>query len=71
MHFPDQGPARPAEIVEYTSDGASQRESIFESSERTTWIALHGAVRGTSQLPLDFSTFAEHHRVASVVLGLS
>lgn len=71
MHFPDQGPARPAEIVEYTRDGGRQRELIFESAERTTWIALYDAVRGTSRLPLDFATFAEYHRTASVVLGVS
>jgi hypothetical protein len=71
IRFPDLGSARPAEIVEFTRSGAAQHELIFESTERTTWIALHDAVRGISALPLNFATFAKYHHLASAVLTAS
>jgi len=44
LTIPDPGTARPAVLVRTTSDGATTRPTVWESSHRASWRRLHAAV---------------------------
>ncbi len=44
LTVPDPGTARPAVLVRTTSDGATTRPTVWETSHRASWRRLHAAV---------------------------